>query len=187
MGDFHQSTLETQQVSHCHRLENGHTKLVHAVVTATLDLDINQQNALQPVTEVVENWRAEALKTCLSSDARPCSRSSRNSRGTSMTVMTVTRPCWPRSCLVNSTTGSGLSTPVVAISTCILASYLEVSAGGMVPAMGAREWGDRSEMTAVWSGELRCKELRPRHQDRAVSNPFVSCHPTQAHQSQRCD
>ncbi len=68
MGDFHQSTLETQQVSHCHRLENDHTKLVQAVVTATLDLDINQQNALQPVTEVVENWRAEALKTCQTLD-----------------------------------------------------------------------------------------------------------------------
>ncbi len=51
-------------LKHCKRLSPAHTRVVEAMVTAALDLDEQQESALQPVISVLDDWRADAAATC---------------------------------------------------------------------------------------------------------------------------
>lgn len=49
---------------HCARLDAKHTRHVRALISAELDLDDAQDIALEPVIEVLERWRVDAVETC---------------------------------------------------------------------------------------------------------------------------
>lgn len=51
-------------LKHCKRLGPAHTRVVEAMVTAALNLDDQQESALQPVMQVLDDWRASAATTC---------------------------------------------------------------------------------------------------------------------------
>ena len=49
---------------HCARLGPRHTQLVEAYLSIHLGLTENQEQALQPVMQAVDRWRADAVETC---------------------------------------------------------------------------------------------------------------------------
>jgi len=50
--------------NHCARLSPRHTQLLEAFVSIELGLDDHQEQALQPVMQSVDRWRADAVETC---------------------------------------------------------------------------------------------------------------------------
>ena len=50
--------------NHCARFSPRHTQLLEAFVSIELGLDDNQEQALEPVIQAVDRWRADAVQTC---------------------------------------------------------------------------------------------------------------------------
>lgn len=50
--------------NHCTRLDAKHTRHIRALISAELDLDDAQDVALEPVIDVLERWRLDAVETC---------------------------------------------------------------------------------------------------------------------------
>jgi hypothetical protein len=69
-GEHHAGASATRgdrgarMLAHCQRLSPAHTRVVEAAISAALDLDDSQQNALAPIMEVLDEWRAQASTTC---------------------------------------------------------------------------------------------------------------------------
>ncbi len=55
---------EEGTANHCGKLSSLHLEMGEAVVTAALKLDEAQQQALEPVAQALERWRARAQQTC---------------------------------------------------------------------------------------------------------------------------
>lgn len=50
--------------SRCERLSRDHSRLASAMVTAYLDLDSAQEDALDPMLDVVSRWREDSQSLC---------------------------------------------------------------------------------------------------------------------------
>ncbi len=57
--DRHQRALE-----HCQSMGPAHTRIVEAAISAGLNLDVSQEEALSPVISVLDDWRQSTANTC---------------------------------------------------------------------------------------------------------------------------
>lgn len=58
------SDRHERMLQHCKRMGPAHTRVIEAAVSAALDLDNAQEDALQPVIGVLDNLRETAVSTC---------------------------------------------------------------------------------------------------------------------------
>lgn len=58
-ADRHQRALER-----CQSMGPAHTRIAEAAISAGLNLDVNQEEALAPIISVLDEWRQNTANTC---------------------------------------------------------------------------------------------------------------------------
>ena len=91
-GDRHQRMLQ-----HCERLGPAHTRVVEAMISASLDLNDSQEEALQPIMRVLDDWRAAAAQRCADGEITSIDDGLALAEGmlsASATAVAELRPAW---------------------------------------------------------------------------------------------